>query len=382
MTIVRNTFVTLAAVLLGIGLLMVYSASITARPTAFDEFYLARHLQFLAIAVLAGVIAGLLPSRFWIRFAPWLYAITVLLLIAVLIPGVGHRVNGAQRWLRYGPISLQPSELAKIALPLFICWCSRGLSSVGTMAASQWTWKRALIALLATGVIMVLVTQEPDLGTAAFLGGGALLAFWLSGWPHRYFLLAGGAALPAALGLVAIRPYQLARIQGFIAAWRDIDQAPYQVRQSLTTLGVGGIRGVGLGSGQQKLSFLPEANTDFVFAVLGEELGLVGTLGLIGLWLALFLTGLRLLSRNPVSSFEFCAGCTLLTQIVLQAALNVAVVTAMAPPKGIAHPLISYGGSSLVVTVVVLGIVVSLSRAPEVLGNPLQNPSSRAWADA
>ena len=123
MTIVRNTFVSLTLVLLGVGLLMVYSASITARPTAFDEYYLSRHLQFLVVAVLAGVTAGLLPARFWIRFAPWLYVTTLLLLIAVLIPGIGHRVNGAQRWLRYGSMSLQPSELAKIALPLFICWC-------------------------------------------------------------------------------------------------------------------------------------------------------------------------------------------------------------------------------------------------------------------
>lgn len=365
MTVLRNTFVSLTIVLLGVGLLMVYSASITARPTAYDEYYLSRHLQFLAIAVLGGVAAGLLPARFWIRFAPWLYAGTIALLIAVLIPGVGHEVNGAQRWLRFGSLSLQPSELAKIALPLFVCWCMRPAPGGDALAEPRWPWRRALAALLSVGLVMGLVAREPDLGTATFLGCVALLAFWLSGWPLKYFLLAGGAGAPAAIGLVALRPYQLARIQGFLAAWRDLSQAPYQVRQSLTTLGVGGIHGVGLGSGQQKLSFLPEANTDFVFAVVGEELGLVGTLGLIALWVALYLIGLRLLSRHATSSFEYCAGCTLLTQLILQAALNVAVVTAMAPPKGIAHPLISYGGSSLLVSVVAIGIVVSLSRNAE-----------------
>lgn len=382
MTVVRNTFVSLTIVLLGVGLLMVYSASITARPTAFDEYYLLRHLQFLGIAVLAGVMAGLLPARCWLRFAPWLFAITVLLLTAVLVPGIGHRVNGAQRWLRYGSMSLQPSELAKIALPLFICWWMGTGDGKDIGPMKRWPWKRSLAVLLAVGLVLALVAREPDLGTAAFLGCEALLALWLCGWPLRYFLLAGGVAAPAGLALVALRPYQLARIQGFLAAWRDFDQAPYQVRQSLTTLGVGGIHGVGLGSGQQKLSFLPEANTDFVFAVVGEELGLVGTLGLIGLWVALFLTGLRLLSRHPKSSFEFCAGLALLTQLVLQAALNVAVVTAMAPPKGIAHPLISYGGSSLVVSVVAIGIVVSLSRSEEDEDFAAQIPSSRAITDA
>lgn len=379
MTVLRNTFVSLTLVLLGVGLLMVYSASITARPSEFDEFYLTRHLLFLAVAILAGVTAGLLPARFWQRLAPWFFAGTVLLLIAVLVPGIGHRVNGAQRWLRFGSMSLQPSELAKISLPLFICWIrsTGGESSL----VSGWPWSRALAAILAAGLVMGLVAPEPDLGTAAFLGGVALLAFWLCGWPLRYFFLSGGVAAPAAVALVALKPYQLARIQGFLAAWRDLDQAPYQVRQSLTTLGVGGVRGVGLGSGQQKLSFLPEANTDFVFAVLGEELGLVGTLGLIGLWVALYLTGLRLLSRHATTSFEYCAGFTLLTQLVLQAALNVAVVTAMAPPKGIAHPLISYGGSSLLASLMAIGIVVSLSRRSVSRVATDRIPSSRSDID-
>jgi cell division protein FtsW len=172
-----------------------------------------------------------------------------------------------------------------------------------------------------------------------------------------------------------LRPYQLQRITGFVAAWRDVDEAPYQVRQSLITLGVGGTDGVGLGKGWQKLSFLPEANTDFVVAVLGEELGLVGTLGLIALWVGLFLTGLRMLAALPHRSFEYAAGVTLLTQLVLQAALNVAVVTAMVPPKGIAHPLISYGGSSLVASILTLGIITSLARAPAPQMLQLQPPT-------
>ncbi|MDB5386289.1 MAG: cell cycle protein, partial [Planctomycetaceae bacterium] len=153
-------------------------------------------------------------------------------------------------------------------------------------------------------------------------------------------------------------------IIGFIDTWTDLSQAPYQIQQSLATLGAGGAWGVGLGRGWQKLSFLPEANTDFVFAVIGEELGLLGTLSVVALWGGLLFFGLRLLSRLQRGGFERIVGLTLLMQLVFQAALNIAVVTALVPPKGISHPLISCGGSNLVVSLMSLGIIVSLANAP------------------
>ena len=159
-----------------------------------------------------------------------------------------------------------------------------------------------------------------------------------------------------------MKAYQLERITGFLAAWNDLDQAPYQMKQSLVSLGAGGFFGVGLGKGWQKLSFLPEANTDFVFAVVGEELGLIGTVGLIMLWGSFYAVGLRLIRHHDRQSFEYLTGFTLLTQLVIQAALNIAVVTAMVPPKGIPHPFLSYGGSNLVVSLLSVGIVISLSR--------------------
>src|SRR5262249_16692312 len=149
---------------------------------------------------------------------------------------------------------------------------------------------------------------------------------------------------------------------GFLETWTNWDAAPYQIKQSLVTFGAGGIFGAGIGKGWQKLSFLPEANTDFIFAVIGEELGLVGTVGLVILWCAFYLTGMRLLSELDNRSFEFLAGFSLLTMLTLQAMLNVAVVTALVPPKGISHPLISVGGSNLVVCLLSLGIVLSLTQ--------------------
>jgi cell division protein FtsW len=164
------------------------------------------------------------------------------------------------------------------------------------------------------------------------------------------------------LGLVLLKPYQWERIRGFLATWSDASQAPYQVKQSLTSLGVGGTNGVGLGGGLQKLSFLPEANTDFVFAVIGEELGLVGTLGVLGLWVTLLVCGFHMIRSLKPGSSERIAATTLLSLLAVQSVINMCVVTALAPPKGISHPLVSYGGSSLVSSLIGTGIVLSLCR--------------------
>lgn len=353
----RGLFLSLTSVLVGFGVLMVHSASITSWPTEFEQVYLSRHLVFLVVAVLSGVFAASLPSRFWFAVAPWLFWGTVGLLAAVLVPGVGTRVNGAQRWLRSSGFSMQPSELAKIAVPLM----TARLMTVRRDVLGGW-WSGTVPVLYPIFVVVPLVAVEPDLGTSVFLLTGVAIALFAGGWPLRNFVLAGVAAVPAGFFLVTIRPYQMRRITGFLAAWTDLNEAPYQLQQSLVSMGAGGPMGVGVGRGWQKLSFLPEANTDFVFAVVGEELGLLGTLGLAAVWLGLYVSGLRLLRRLAPNGFARIAGFTLLTQIALQAALNVAVVTAMVPPKGIPHPLLSYGGSNLVVSVVSLSIVLSLSR--------------------
>jgi len=353
----RHLFMSLTLLLVGFGLLMVHSASVTSWPTEFERVYLSRHLTFLTFGLIVAAIAATRPPQFWNHLAPWLFTLTVILLILVLVPGIGSRVKGAQRWIRLPGFSAQPSELAKIALPLMMCWIL--------------DWNRARLSNLFTGTIpfaipvfitVPLVLIEPDLGTAVFLLGGAALVLLAGGWPLRHFMIGAAVAVPACLSVLVMKPYQRQRIVGFFETWADFDAAPYQLQQSLVSMGSGGIMGVGLGRGWQKLSFLPEANTDFVFAVIGEELGLLGTLGLLALWCGLYLSGLRMLNRLDPRSFSFVAGFVLLTQVVGQALLNVAVVTAMVPPKGISHPLISAGGSNLIVSLLSLGIVVSLSR--------------------
>src|SRR5262245_3585725 len=259
----RHTLISLACVLLGVGVLMVYSASITARPSAADEVYLARHATFLGLAVSCGIVAGLLPATFWRRAAPFLFAGSLALL--VLVPGLGHRVNGAQRWFRFGSLSMQPSEFAKLTIPLYVCWSLervRRVSASKSLPGLRRGFGELRIAA-PVAVLIGLVLIEPDLGTAAFLCGVATVALFPMRWPLWCFLVSGLVTAPVAVGAALLRPYQVQRILGFVAGWRDFDAASYQVQQSLTTLGSGGFRGVGLGRGWQKLSFLPEANTDF-----------------------------------------------------------------------------------------------------------------------
>lgn len=356
MDLPRKVFLALVGVLLGLGLLMVYSSSITSRPTEFEWVHLRRHLAAAGVGIVLATVAFTRSEKFWRVTAPIWFGLTMLLLIAVLIPGLGTKVKGAHRWIRIAGVSVQPSEIAKIVVPMMTCWL------LSRSAESQRTWRELLWVLSPTLIAAPLVLIEPDLGTAAFLVLGTAVALWVSGWPLRHFAAGLLLVFPMALGFLFLKPYQQRRIVGFLETWSDLDAAPYQIRQSLVSLGAGGLWGEGLGKGFQKLSFLPEANTDFVFAVMGEELGLVGTLGLLAVWSGLYLSGVRLLSVLDFRSFAFRTGFTLLTMFVVQALMNVAVVTAMVPPKGISHPLLSAGGSNLVGSLLLLGIVGSLLR--------------------
>jgi len=386
----RSLFVSLVVAIVGFGIVMVYSASITSWPTEFERIYLSRQLGALAAGLLLAAVCASIPVRFWRLAAPYLLAGTIVLLAAVLIPGVGTRVNGARRWLRHGGFQFQPSELAKLTLVLFLCSRADRFSarsprpneqdresskwfSLSRLGLWIWDFGPLLVPVFVTaGLVMV----EPDLGTAMFLVCCSAIALFVAGCPARFFAGAAALTIPAAGLVAALRPYQMRRLTGFLAAWSD-SQVPYQLDQSLVSMGAGGLFGVGLGKGWQKLSFLPEANTDFVFSVVGEELGLVGTFGLLVLWGAFFWAGLQLVRNARQDRFATTASFTLLTQMVLQALINMAVVTALVPPKGIPLPLVSYGGSSLVMNLASLGIILSLTRGARVARSATEAPPNQ-----
>lgn len=355
----RRLLIGLIAVLVCIGIQMVQSASLTSRPSEQDSVFLGKHLGYLVISLLCAAVASQLRAEWLQKHATTFFYGLVILLVALLIPGIGSRINGAQRWLRCGGLSLQPSELGRIILPLMAATIITAQRTTTGFTVS--TVPKTLLPLLTLPLIAI----EPDLGATVFLGAGFILALFLGGWPLRYFVACGLLVVPAAASLLILKPYQMERIRGFMAAWQDLSQAPWQVRQSLLSIGSGGLKGTGIGGGWQKLSYLPEANTDFVFAVIGEELGLLGTMTVCFVWIAVFLTGRAALRHLPRTSFEWILGTTLLLQLVLQAMANIAVVTALVPPKGVPHPFISYGGTNLLVSLTAIGLIVGMSRSDE-----------------
>ncbi len=353
----RHLLVCLVGILICVGVQMVQSASLTSRPSEQDSVLLGRHLAYLGLSLLCAWGASNVSSDWLQTNAVRLYALVLFLLVIILIPGIGSRVNGAQRWLRFAGLSLQPSELGRIVMPIMAA--SLLVKLRNTSGFGLRTVPGTLLPIL---IVAPLVAIEPDLGATVFLITGYALALFLGGWPLRYFVTCACCAIPAAASLLILRPYQAQRISGFMDAWRDLGQAPWQIRQSLMSIGSGGLEGTGIGSGWQKLSYLPEANTDFVFAVIGEELGLIGTLAVSAVWMAVFFTGRAVLQHLPKTSFEWILGNTLLVQLLFQAMANIAVVTALVPPKGVPHPFISYGGTNLLVSVVAVGLIVGMSR--------------------
>lgn len=352
----RRLFVGLICVLIGVGVQMVHSASLTSMPSQADTVFLSKHLIYLALAACCGLAASRISPSTLQRLARPGLILLVVLLVAVLVPGIGSRLNGAQRWFRFGGMSLQPSELGRLILPIVAA------SLLTRFRSSGFTWRTVPQTILPLIVVLPLVAREPDLGATVFLATGYVIALFIGGWPLRYFVLSLALVVPAAASLLILKPYQMQRITGFIAVWQDLSQAPWQIRQSLLSMGAGGLEGTGVGSGWQKLSYLPMANTDFVFAVIGEELGLAGTLTLVIVWVGVLLTGRAALQHLRRDSFAWILGTTLVIQLVLQAVANVAVVTAMVPPKGVPHPFISYGGTNLMVNVVAVGLIVAMAR--------------------
>jgi cell division protein FtsW len=356
-TDMRNLFAGLIAILVAVGIQMVHSASLTSGPSQAEKLFLGRHLTWLLLASLTAFLASRVSPAKLQRSAPLLFRGLVILLILVLIPGIGARLNGAQRWLRFAGLSMQPSEFGRLVLPILAATQVIRLRAAGTF--SMRSLPRLLLPLV---IVLPLVAREPDLGATVFLAVGYLLTLFLGGWPLRCFFTILIPAVPITASVLILKPYQIKRITGFLAAWQDLSQAPWQMRQSLLSLGSGGLMGTGIGAGWQKLSYLPEANTDFVFAVIGEELGLAGTLTICLLWMAVFLTGRSLVRSLPPSSFQWILANTLLFQLIFQAMANIAVVTAMVPPKGVPHPFISYGGTNLLVSLTAVGLIIGMSR--------------------
>lgn len=346
--------------LIMISVVMVYSASSVVALTSYDDpaYFMKRQIMWAAagLALMALTMRidhrRLSNQRVVIAFL----AISLLLLIATLVPGVGRMVNGSRRWVRFGMASFQPAELVKFAL---VAYLSYYIIKKGERIRD---FANGMVpAYVVTGVLCGIAMLQPDFGSAVTLAVVAGVMLFAGG---ANVLHLGGtvmAALPVLYFAVAHSAYRARRIFAFLDPWADAQGAGHQIIQSFLAFGSGGVFGRGLGEGRQKLLFLPERHSDFIYAVIGEELGLIGALFVLVLFLVMLWRGVRIarLSDDPFSRM-LALGITLL--VCFQGLVNMLVVTGLLPTKGIALPLISYGGSSLVVTLASLGVLLNISR--------------------
>lgn len=345
--------------LIAFGAVMVYSAS-SARNLLSGHGNGTQYFVRTVIFALVGLVAMQAAQRVSLdsvrRATPLLLATAMFLVLCVLVPGVGIEVNGARRWIGPGSLSFQPSELLKIALVLYaVGYCSTArpgrLRTLGGI----------MPVLLALGAGCVLVAAEPDLGTSMVVAGSVAAVLVAAGVPIRNLAMVAGAAALVLLLLALAEPYQRARLTSFLNPWADSGGAGFQAVQGQIALGSGGIFGVGLGESVQKVFYLPEAHTDFILAVIGEELGLAGILGVIALYSMVLYGGLRT-ARNARGRYAKLLAAGLTSIILCQATLNIFVVLGLAPLTGVPLPLISYGPTNLCVMLVAMGLLLNVSR--------------------
>jgi cell division protein FtsW len=351
--------IALVAVLLLLGLVMVTSASmsIAARDLNDPFYYLERQFVYGLVGLLFAWAVTRIPAELWNKYSLVLMLFGLTLLLLVLIPGIGAMVNGARRWLRVGPVNFQVSELARVLVLNWVCsYCVR------KQAELEKTLPGLIkpVGLLAVAALLLLL--EPDFGAATVLFATGFAVLFVAGARLRHVLLLLSGAVCAFAMLAFTSAYRLKRLTGFLHPWEDPFNGGFQLTQSLIAIGRGAWLGVGLGSSVQKLFYLPEAHTDFVFAVLAEELGLVGVIGIIALFVALVWRAFRISRMASLAGLQFQSYLALSfgVWIGLQAIVNIGVNMGVLPTKGLTLPLLSYGRSSLLVTLAWIGVLLRI----------------------
>jgi cell division protein FtsW len=324
-----------------------------------DSFlYFQRQAAYAAVGVGALALTSRMRYRAWQRLALPFLALTVALLTLVLHPGAGVSAYGSSRWLEFGPVTVQPSEIAKLALVVF---------SAAVLARK---WSRlhelghlALPLAPVTIVVAGLVMLQPDLGTTLIISGTVFLLLFAAGVRFRYLLATGVVGSALGMGLIFSADYRRIRFLAFLDPWADATNTGYQLVQSLIALGSGGWLGVGLGASRQKWLYVPNAHTDFIFSILGEELGLLGELVVLVAFAMLIFAGIRIATR-AADVFGRLLAAGIVAWIGLQALVNLGAVTGLLPITGVPLPFVSYGGSSLVVSLAAVGILWNIARTP------------------
>lgn len=355
---VDRTVLMITYLLLLIGLIMVFSASGVMAETRYGDsmFFLKRQAVWIVLGLLALHWVSRQDYDIWKSMMPIVLCLTIGCLILVLIPDVGSKVNGSRRWFRVAGLSFQPGELAKLTAVLYLA------SFLVRREEDITSFKKGVLApVIVVGALAGLALLEPDMGTAMVLVAVLLGLLFLGGARITHLVGLVLSLLPLAYLLIMESDYRRRRLMSFLDPWQDPHNAGFQLTQSFVALGNGGFAGVGLGEGRQKLFFLPEAHADFVLALVGEELGFLGTGLLMVLFAILLVKGFHIAGRAPDAfGRHLASGVTLLLGI--QVLINAGVVSGLLPTKGLTLPLVSYGGSSLIVTLIAIGMLLSISR--------------------
>jgi cell division protein FtsW len=344
--------------LVTVGVVMVFNTSYFFAGDRFgDPLHVFRkHLVSVALGVASCFVASRLRSTAYERLAYPALAVVAVMLIAVLIPGVGLVRGGARRWIGLGALNLQPSEIAKLVTVLYLA------RSIVRKGPRLQTFSLGVLPhVIVVGALAVLVVVEPDFGTAALLGVTLFAMLFAGGVRWRHLVLPILPIVPLVVYAISSSPYRLRRVMVFLDPWQHPRDAGFQLVQSFLAFGSGGLFGAGLGESKQKMFYLPEAHTDFIFSVIGEELGTVGALVLVGLFAVLAMRGLRVALRHPTPFGQLVAFGTT-TVVTLQAGINMAVVLGLLPTKGLALPFVSYGGSAMLGAMTAVGVLLALSR--------------------
>jgi cell division protein FtsW len=353
----QNDWTTLYIVVVAMGLTMLGLVMLFSAGVAKDAHsLLTKQIIWVGLSVCVAIYFSLLNLD-WLKDKTWIiFGLCLLGLILTLLPGVGLKVNGAQRWIGIGSLRLQPSEFAKIGLVLAIAgYCSSNQREIKSFL------RGFVFPSLCIGAICILIILQPDFGTCFLCGVVGVVLMFQSGTALKWLLPIASLAVFTFCILVYFDPVRIRRVTSFLDVEANSNDSAYQLWQGMLAFGVGGINGVGLGMGRQQMHFLPEAHTDFIFPVIGEELGLICTMSIVICFLAMFvLVAWRL--RQAPKLYEYLLGMGSLLFVSLQAIINMGVVTGSMPTKGMSLPFISYGGSNLMVTFVFLGIIINVFR--------------------
>ncbi len=352
------TLLILTLTLLAIGLIMVYSASAVWAEYKFDDsfFFAKRQMLFAGVGICAMFFIMNIDYWTWRTWAKVLIIICFVMLILVLIPGVGNVRNGSRSWIGIGAFSVQPSEFMKLAMIAFL---AKFLSEKQKFITS---FKKGLapslgLVFLAFGMIML----QPDLGTGTVMVGTCIVMIFIAGARISHFALLGLMGVAAFAALVVSAPYRMKRITSFLDPWQDPLGSGFQIIQSLFAIGPGGLFGLGLGESRQKFFYLPEPQTDFIFAILAEELGFIGGSFILLLFSLLLWRGIRIALGAPDLYGSFLA-VGIIAMVAIQVMINIGVVTGLMPVTGITLPFLSYGGSSLTLMLMAIGVLLNISR--------------------